>query len=66
MKKRKKDQRLARRNFLKQAGFAAGAAGAAVATASGARAAEAPEEKRKSLGYRESEHVKTYYELAKF
>jgi len=53
-----------RRGFLKLAGLAA-TSGAAVAAAGGtAEAAEAlPED---AAGYRETDHVKTYYELARF
>lgn len=54
-----------RREFLKLSGLGA-AAGAAVLTAGGkpAKAAEAPT--TKSAGYRETAHVKTAYELARF
>lgn len=54
-----------RRGFLKFAGLgAASAAAAAVAGGSAvpAEAAAAPE----SAGYRETEHVKTFYETARF
>ncbi|MEQ8665839.1 MAG: twin-arginine translocation signal domain-containing protein [Rhodospirillales bacterium] len=57
---------MARRDLLKKAGVAVGAAGvAAIATTGDAKAAESGEAKA-SAGYRESEHVQTYYELAKF
>lgn len=57
---------LARRDFFKQVGLGAAVAGTtAVAVSSGASAAgEAT--RTGSVGYRETAHVKTYYELAKF
>ncbi|MCC7015736.1 MAG: twin-arginine translocation signal domain-containing protein [Rhodospirillales bacterium] len=59
----KKDIRTtSRRDLLKMAGLAAGAAGAAAAA--GATKA-APVEREKDGGYRESEHVRKYYELAR-
>ena len=68
MRKDRKDKdaatRLDRRNFLKGAGLAVGAAGAVVVPGSDAVAkTDAPQE---SAGYRETEHVRTYYELARF
>lgn len=57
-----------RRDFFRKAGFGAGALGAAAAGLSAARskAAEPAAKKPNSAGYRESEHVKTYYKLARF
>jgi len=59
--------KLGRREFLTKAAIAGGAAGvAAVALSQGsAKASVAPESPR-AAGYRETEHVKTYYELARF
>ncbi len=55
-----------RRDFLTAAGVAGGAAGvAAVALKTKSATAAAPES-GKSSGYRETEHVKKYYELARF
>ncbi len=54
-----------RREFFRKAGLGAGAAVAAAATASTAAAAPADEAQGK-LGYRETEHVKTYYDSARF
>lgn len=57
---------LARRDLLKKAGLAAGAAGvAAVAVSGDAKAAKAVDAPA-SAGYAETEHVRTFYELAKF
>ncbi|MBT3305644.1 MAG: twin-arginine translocation signal domain-containing protein [Alphaproteobacteria bacterium] len=57
---------LPRRDFLKAAGIAGGAAGvAAVALNSKSAKAAVPETGGKS-GYQETEHVKKYYELARF
>jgi hypothetical protein len=55
-----------RREFLKLAGIGTVTGGAALAA--GAQTAAAAETRRSdgSLGYRETEHVKTYYKLAKF
>ncbi len=66
MKGDKETPNMARRDLLRKAGLAAGAAGvAAVAASSDAEAAVA-EDATASAGYRETEHVQTYYELAKF
>lgn len=65
MKTRKDEQRLARRELLKFAGLGSVAGAAAIAAGAGqSESASAAEEK--SSGYRETEHVRTYYELAKF
>ena len=54
-----------RRDFLKLASLGAVAGG--VAMAAGQKAAEADEAvSDTSAGYRETEHVKKYYELARF
>ncbi|MEE8351922.1 MAG: twin-arginine translocation signal domain-containing protein [Rhodospirillales bacterium] len=55
-----------RRDFLKAAGVTGGAVGvAAIALTSKSVKAAVPES-GKSAGYRETEHVKKYYELARF
>ncbi len=54
----------ARRDFLKLAGLTAVTGGALAATGESAAASDALEEGQ--AGYRESEHVKTYYKLARF
>ncbi len=56
---------LGRRGFLKQAGVAVGTAGVAAVVSTQAPAASEKADV-KSTGYRETEHVRTYYELAKF
>ena len=54
-----------RREFLKLAGIGAATGGAALAL--GQESAEAKDASSEtSAGYRETEHVKTYYELARF
>lgn len=54
----------ARREFLKLAGLGTGAAVAAGLSSGVARAA-APEVEKTEAGYRETDHVRRYYELAK-
>lgn len=54
-----------RRSFLKLAGAGVAAGGAAAAAAAGSPAAAAESKPREGL-YRETEHVKRYYELARF
>ena len=60
-------QKLGRREFLKKAAVTGGAAGvAAVALSQGSAEAAVVSGGPKSSGYRETEHVKTYYDLARF
>ncbi len=61
----KNPKAIPRREFLKSAGLTTGAVGA-VAVLSGvpAEAAIMPEASKKSAGYRETESVLKYYELA--
>jgi len=68
MAEKKEKKGIPRREFLKAAGITAGAVGAATAVASSgtARAAVASEAGSASTGYRETEHVRKYYELARF
>ncbi len=54
-----------RRGFLKLAGLGT-TLGVASALGNVANASDLPNDKPKSSGYRETEHVKRYYELAKF
>ena len=65
MKTRKENQQVARRDLLKIAGLGGVAGAAAVATSAG-KAEAAAKLDTKSSGYRETEHVRTYYDLAKF
>ena len=66
MKARKEKQQVARRDLLKIAGLGGVAGAAAIATAAGSKAEAAAETDSKGAGYRETEHVRTYYDLAKF
>jgi hypothetical protein len=54
-----------RRNFFKKAGLGAGAAAVAM-TASQAGAVEVDTSTSKGAGYSETDHVRKYYELARF
>lgn len=65
MKTRTEKQRVARRDLLKIAGLGGVAGAAAIASSSG-KAEAASAKDVKGSGYRETEHVRTYYELAKF
>ena len=62
----KSKKALPRRDFLKAAGIAGGAAGVAAVALSSKSASAAAPESGKGSGYRETEHVKKYYELARF
>jgi hypothetical protein len=53
-----------RRDFLKLAGVSAVTGTAAIAAGSVAAEAAVPDEG--AVGYRETDHVKTYYKLASF
>ncbi len=68
MKVEKQQERISRRGFLRAAGLGAGAAaGAAVAAiGSDARSATSEAKHRPAAGYRETEHVRRAYELARF
>jgi hypothetical protein len=63
MKESKKEVVADRRSFLKLAGAGAAASGAALVT--GEKKAEAAEAKPKISLYRETEHIRRYYELAR-
>lgn len=56
---------LPRRDFLKAAGIAGGAAGVAAVALSGKSSKAAVPESGKSAGYRETEHIRKYYESAR-
>jgi hypothetical protein len=63
--KQDKGGQTSRRDFLTIAGVGTVAGGAALVT--GAKPVKAAETRADgSLGYRETEHVKTFYKLAKF
>jgi len=64
----KDDKKILRREFLKRAGLATGAIGAVAATLTprSADAAMASDAGADGSGYHETEHVRKYYELARF
>ena len=65
MSVKSKDTAVGRRDFLRLSGVAAATGGAALAV--GGHEAEASEAlEASSSGYRETDHVKTYYKLARF
>ncbi len=55
-----------RRTFMKKAGLGVGAVGAVALSKSSAAAVPGTGAKPGKSGYRETEHVKKYYELARF
>jgi anaerobic selenocysteine-containing dehydrogenase len=57
---------LPRRDFLKAAGIAGGAAGLAAAALTTKSAKAAAPEAGKGAGYRETEHIRKYYESARY
>ncbi len=61
-----KEKSLPRREFFKKGGTALGLAGAAVAYAGATKTAIAATPADTSGDYQETDHVKTYYELARF
>ena len=65
MSAKTKDTAVGRRDFLRLSGVAAATGGAALAV-SGTEAAASETLEATSSGYRETEHVKTYYKLARF
>jgi hypothetical protein len=65
MTDRKEKQTQSRRDFFKKAGLGAGAA-AALAVAGGQEAKADGVRPDGTLGYRETDHVKRVYELARF
>lgn len=63
MKQKEKDPVADRRSFLKLAGASAAAGGAALLV--GEQKAEASEAKPEGGLYRETDHIRRYYELAR-
>jgi hypothetical protein len=63
MRQNKKEAVADRRSFLKLAGASAAAGGAALMT--GEKKAQASEAKPKTSLYRETDHIRRYYELAR-
>ncbi len=68
MKEKKDIKSVERRAFMKKAGISVGAVGAVAVGLSKTSAAAAPGTGAKpgGSGYRETEHVKKYYETARF
>ncbi len=68
MSKKKEKTSVGRRDFFRKAGLGVGAAGAAAVglAAKPGAAAEPSETAPGSAGYRETAHVKKYYELSRF
>ncbi len=66
--KKKEMASIGRRDFFRKAGLGAGAVSAAAAglAAGTARAAEPSAKTSEAAGYRETAHVKKYYELSRF
>ncbi|MBB3064684.1 MULTISPECIES: formate dehydrogenase [Limibacillus] len=64
----KKDEKaMDRRDFFRKAGLGAGVAGVAAASLTKGATAAVPETRSaSSVGYRETDHVKKFYELARF
>ncbi|MGY9000814.1 MAG: twin-arginine translocation signal domain-containing protein [Rhodospirillales bacterium] len=63
----KKSESSSRRDFIKTAGLGVGVAAVASGVLSAGGAVAAPVLKNeKTVGYRETEHVKQYYESAKY
>lgn len=65
MKRKKASQEVGRRDVLRLAGLG-GVAGAAAAAGAAGKSEAAQGTESKGAGYRETEHVRTYYDLAKF
>jgi hypothetical protein len=63
---RRDEEGTARRDFLKLAGVAAVTGGGLLAAGAKPAAAQEEPQAEGSAGYRETEHVKTYYKLARF
>ena len=61
----REETKVGRRDFFKKAGLGAGAAVVAAATTQ-AGAAETAVPQKKSAGYTETDHVRTFYDLARF
>lgn len=65
MKEKKEQTVTDRRSFMKMAGIGAVAGGAALVSGKTPAAAELAEENSGRL-YKETDHIRTYYELARF
>ena len=65
MREQKKERRIGRRDLLKLAGVG-GLAGAAAVAGTKREASAAAEQAPRGGGYRETDHVKTYYRSARF
>lgn len=65
---KKQEASLGRRDFFRKAGLGAGAVGAAAVglSAEQSKAEEPVKSSPNSAGYRETAHVKKYYELSRF
>ena len=57
---------VARRDFLKTLGLASGAAAAVAATNATVASASEPRDSKKGSGYQETDHVRAYYDRARF
>jgi hypothetical protein len=68
MSKKKEEASVGRRDFFRKAGLGVGAAGAAAVglSAKQGKAAEPAKSVPGAAGYRETAHVKKYYELSRF
>ncbi len=66
MTKSDKKDDVSRRDFMTGAGKTATIAGAAVLAGGAAATAATDDDRGKSTGYRETGHIRTYYDLAKF
>ncbi|GAA4885410.1 twin-arginine translocation signal domain-containing protein [Ferrimonas pelagia] len=60
-----KKPEMARRQFLKTVATGSAAAAAAAVVSPAALAADAPTAPSKGVGYRETEHVRNYYAVAR-
>ncbi len=65
MSNRKRTSVMPRREFLRTAGIVGGAA-AVTLTAKPAKSADPAQGEGRKSGYRETEHIRKYYELARF
>ena len=59
-------QQLDRRSFMRLAGLGAGVAGASIGLGAAEASASEPVAAAEQGGYRETEHVQTYYRMARF
>ena len=59
-------QQLDRRSFMRLAGLGAGVAGASIGLGTAEASASEPAATAEHGGYRETEHVQTYYRMARF